>query len=311
MKLFEVVVLCGAVSPEREVSIRSGHHVAKLLSRHYSVRLIELDENRLPAGLNQETDLIFPLTHGDFGEDGCLQRLLDGAGFTYVGSGAESMELTIDKSRTKKVAQNCAIPVLPEIAFEGGKLENFSFADACKRLGCSALFLKPRNKGSSIGCHRICGEDDWAKHVLPIADGLWLLEPLCTGRDLTVGMLHGEPLAILEIVPRYEFFDYNSKYTPNGARHICPAPIGETQTRAIGNYAREIFRACSCRDWCRIDFLLGNGGEAYFLEVNTIPGFTGGSLYPESALGASIATNEVLCKIITPALYRLSTQNEH
>ncbi|MDR0727966.1 MAG: D-alanine--D-alanine ligase [Puniceicoccales bacterium] len=301
MKSFEVVILCGAVGPEREVSIRSGRHAAKLLSRHYPVRLIELHENKLPDGLNPETDLIFPLIHGDFGEDGQLQRLLDGGGFTYVGSGVECMELTIDKSRTKKVAQSLAIPVLPEIAFEGGKLENFSFADACERLGCSELFLKPRNKGSSIGCHRICGEDDWAKYVLPIADGSWLLEPLCAGRDLTIGVLQGEPLAILEIMPKHEFFDYQSKYTPDGARHTCPAPLGEPLTQTIGKHAREIFRACNCRDWCRIDFLFGNDGKVYFLEVNTIPGFTDGSLYPECALGAAIAPGEVLCKIIAPA----------
>jgi D-alanine-D-alanine ligase len=304
-KSFEIVVLCGAISPEREVSIRSGHNVARLLSRHYPIRLIELNENKLPPGLDPEPALIFPLIHGDFGEDGQLQRLLDGGGFTYVGTGVEGMELTIDKSRAKKRVQNCSIPVLPEIAFAGGELGDFTFASACERLGCPKLFLKPRDRGSSIGCHRICNEDDWARHVLTVGSGLWLLEPLCAGKDLTIGMLQGEPLAILEITPAHEFFDYESKYTPDGARHICPAPLEDALTRMIGNYAREIFRACHCRDWCRIDFLMDDTGKIYFLEVNTIPGFTEGSLYPEGALGAGMAPDEVLCQIIAPALCRL------
>ncbi|MDR2677535.1 MAG: hypothetical protein LBB26_03155 [Puniceicoccales bacterium] len=304
-KSFEIVILCGAISPEREVSIRSGRNVAELLSRHYPVRLIELNEDKLPPGLDPETSLIFPLVHGDFGEDGRLQRLLDARGFTYVGSGTESMELTIDKSRAKKRVQNCSVPVLAEIAFPGDKRVDFTFAAACKRLRSSKLFLKPRDKGSSIGCHRICDEESWARYVLPIGTGQWLLEPLCAGRDLTIGMLQGEPLAIVEIVPVHEFFDYESKYTPNGARHICPAPLDDVLTRTITNHAREIFHICHCRDWCRIDFLLDDTGKIYFLEVNTVPGFTKGSLYPESALGAVIGLDEVLCKIVAPALHRL------
>jgi D-alanine-D-alanine ligase len=307
-KSFEVVILCGAVSPEREVSIRSGRHVAELLSRHHPVRLIELDENKLPPELDPKTSLIFPLVHGNFGEDGQLQKLLDAGRFTYVGSGVEGMELTIDKSRTKKRVQSCSVPVLPEIAFSAGELGNISFAEACGRLKSTQLFLKPRDKGSSIGCHRVCSEDDWARRVLSVDAGQWLLEPLCTGKDLTIGVLQGEPLAILESIPVHEFFDYESKYTTAGARHICPAPLGDALTRTIGNYAREIFRACHCRDWCRIDFILDTTGKVYFLEVNTIPGFTGGSLYPESALGAAIAPDAALCQIIAPALNRLTSQ---
>ncbi|MDR1456764.1 MAG: hypothetical protein LBI34_01755 [Puniceicoccales bacterium] len=307
-KTFEIIILCGAVSPEREVSIRSGHHVAKLLSKYYPIQLIELNENRIPSELNPETSLIFPMIHGNFGEDGQLQGLLDDGGFIYVGGGRESMELAIDKSSAKKRVWNCCVPVLSEIAFSGDEWSNFTFSEACKRLGNSKLFLKPRDKGSSIGCSCICNEDDWKSRVQTIDAGLWLLEPLCTGKDLTIGMLHGEPLAILEIIPMHEFFDYESKYTPHGARHICPAPLGAQLTLMIKNYAQKIFHACACRDWCRIDFFMADDGKIYFLEVNTVPGFTKGSLYPESALGASMGPDEVLCKIIAPALDRMISQ---
>ncbi|MDR1438093.1 MAG: hypothetical protein LBI69_03485 [Puniceicoccales bacterium] len=305
---FEIVILSGAISGEREVSLRSGRNMEKYLSKNYSVRLIELAHNELPDGIDHKRSLIFPMVHGDFGEDGQLQVMLDRGDYVYIGSGPKAMQLTVDKSKTKEWLQNFSIPVFPEVLFEKDEHKRFSFKKVCSELATDALFLKPRNKGSSIHCHKICCEAEWNKWVRPIFSGQWMLEPLGEGKDLTIGVLHGNPLSIVLAIPRGEFLDYRAKYCVGHVQHIFPAPLEDGLRDRIFQLSRTIFSACNCKDWARIDFILGPAQQIYFLEINTIPGFTKTSFYPDSAIGAGMKVEDLVCKIVSPALARLISQ---
>jgi D-alanine-D-alanine ligase len=127
------------------------------------------------------------------------------------------------------------------------------------------------------------------------------VEPLCKGREFTVGLLGDRALAVLEIVPAQDFLSYACKYSPDGAQHICPAPIPVGLERLLRELARRAFAACGCRDWARVDFLLDPAGQPYFLEINAIPGFTATSLYPDSAAGAGLSPAKLLRTLVARA----------
>jgi D-alanine-D-alanine ligase len=296
----EVVILSGAVSGERDVSLRSGRRVFSELDGQLPRRLVELEKNALPGGLDPARSVVFPLVHGDFGEDGQLQRLLEERNLSYVGSGSESMELTIRKGRTKERVRRVGVPVLPSLAFSAGSRPP-SFSRLCEILSAPALFLKPDALGSSLFCRPIRGEGEWEEALGGCRSGDWLVEPLCRGREFTVGLLGDRPLAVLEIVHGQDFLSYAGKYAAGGARHLCPAPVGMGLESSLKELARLAFTACGCRDWARVDLLLDGDGRPYFLEINAIPGFTATSLYPDSALGAGFSPPELLRAIVARA----------
>jgi D-alanine-D-alanine ligase len=303
-KTIEVIILSGAISGERDVSIRSGQRVYSLIRKYYPARLIVLDDNELPGNLDPRSTLIFPIIHGDFGEDGRLQRLMEIGGFVYVGSDASSMELTVDKALTKNcVAEGC-IPVLPHVTFCAQKCNMPSFNDLCQRIGSLELFIKPNDKGSSIQCFQCHTAERFADFTESVCEGTWIVESLCPGRDLTVGVLIGRALSVVEICHNAEFLDYDSKYIPGRSQHIAPAPIGADLTSQIMDFAELAFARCKCRDWARVDFLLRNDEKLFFLELNSIPGFTDVSLYPDSAIGCGISPGDCLCALVNEAMKR-------
>jgi D-alanine-D-alanine ligase len=300
----EVLILSGAISSEREVSLRSGQNAYRLLADLLPVRLCELADSELPPGLDPRRTVIFPLVHGEFGEDGHLQALLDRDGFVYVGSGKDSMELTINKARTKERVTAGDIPTLPHFTFSVAEKEKLSFEKACGSVGAAELFLKPNDRGSSIHCYPCVDEESWIRALADVEEGQWIVEPLCRGRDVTVALLHGKALSALEVSHGGNFLDYQAKYSVGAAEHLCPAPIGGVLTARLRNYAERAFSLCDCRDWARVDFLLRPDGAIFFLEVNGIPGFTETSFFPDCAAGAGISPAECLQKLIGPTLER-------
>jgi D-alanine-D-alanine ligase len=301
---YEVLILSGAISSEREISLRSGRHAHQLIANLFPSRLIELEVNGLPPGLDPRHTVIFPLIHGEFGEDGRLQALLDRDGFVYVGSGKDSMELTINKARTKERIAGGDIPTLPHFIFTATEKEKPSFEEICETVGASELFLKPNDRGSSIQCYSCGDKDSWTRTLEQIEGGRWIVEPFCRGRDITVALLHGKALSVLEISYTEDFLSYEAKYVAGAAEHLCPAPIGGELTARLRNYAERAFSLCDCRDWARVDFLLRPDGAIFFLEVNGIPGFMETSFFPDCAVGAGISPVECLQKLIHPVLER-------
>jgi D-alanine-D-alanine ligase len=301
---YEVLILSGAASSEREISLRSGRHAHGILASLFPSRLVELADDLLPVGLDARRTVIFPLIHGEFGEDGRLQALLDRDGFVYVGSGKDSMELTINKARTKERVAGGDIPTLPHFAFAATEKGKLSFEVVCETVGASELFLKPNDKGSSIQCYPCRDRGSWIGALDQVREGHWIVEPFCRGRNVTVALLQGRALPVLETLCGEGFLSYEAKYGVDAAEHLCPAPIGGELTARLRNYAERAFSLCACRDWARADFLLRSDGAIFFLEINGIPGFAETSFFPACALGAGISSAECLRKLIQPALER-------
>ncbi|MDR0679530.1 MAG: D-alanine--D-alanine ligase [Puniceicoccales bacterium] len=292
----DVIILSGGErSSERDVSLRSGMALYDSLSKNFRTELIVYDKDELPSAIAERHDaIIFPITLGEFGEDGGLQALMDSAGLCYVGSGREASDLCMNKFAAKATVAERGVPVIDGVKFsvKGGKamdLSRFRLAGDC--------VLKPNDRGSSIGVKKVTGENIDAA-LIDAHDGEFLLEKNIVGKDLTVGVLDGQALEVVEILPKHGFLDYDSKYTVGAADKICPASIGPEATKKVKAYAETAYRACGCRDWARIDFMIDDSGDMFFLEVNTIPGMTQTSFYPLSAQGAGISFDDLLIKLI-------------
>lgn len=319
MKHFKrIVVLCGAQSYEREVSLESGEAVFQALKKIYPTFLWVLDLNELPrAGLHPDEDLIFPMIHGDFGEDGQLQTLLEKRGFTYIGSGPKASSLCIDKLRSKQFALEHSIPVLP--AMELKAKQTLSKKTIEQTLGSTSFVLKPVDKGSSLGVYVCSDFSDLQKNweqlyekkkrtenfQYPLERFRWMLERRVKGRELTVGLLHGKALAVGEICPKQGFYDYEHKYTDGTCFYQFPASLPAEATRRLQQIAEKFFQAAGCRDFGRADFMMDADGNFWFLEMNTVPGMTAShSLLPKSAACLGISFEELLKRLVDNACDR-------
>lgn len=298
----KIVILCGGQSGEREVSLHSAEPVFEALKKMYPTQLLRLDENRLPRDLNPETDLIFPLIHGDFGEDGRLQALLEAKGFTYVGSDAKASALCMDKIRSKHLAAGKGLSVLPAVELTIGQALNREMLE--KTLKTTAFVLKPTDKGSSIGVHLCENFDALCVAWSDVKEGHWMIEPYVRGKELTVGLLHGKTLGVGEICPKEGFYDYHNKYTEGACEYIFPALLDDTVAERVRRIAEIFFEAAGCRDFGRADFVTDTDGNVWFLEMNTIPGMTAQSLLPKSAVCVGITFEALLKQSVDGALER-------
>lgn len=297
-----IVVLCGALSPEREVSLRSGAACAGALAESFAdVKLVRLDDNALPAGLDPARDVIFPVIHGDYGEDGRIQAELDARGFAYAGCDAAASALCIDKPNTKRRAREAGVPVCAEISFSH---KNRPLAlSVIRRLG-REIVMKPADKGSSVGLYKLSGARALGRVLSRLPRGEWMIEPRIRGRELTVGILGGEAMGVVEIAPKSGDYDYRSKYTAGATEYIYPARIPDATAAAIRAAAAKLFAACGCRDFARADVMLRPDGRFFFLEVNTIPGLTATSLLPKSASCVGLDFPALARRMIEPAIAR-------
>ncbi|MDR1816910.1 MAG: D-alanine--D-alanine ligase [Puniceicoccales bacterium] len=328
----EIAVLCGAISPEREVSLRSGAAVAAALERVFPrrVTLFTLEKNALPAVLDPRRHAVLPVIHGDYGEDGALQRELDAAGFAYAGCDAASCAVCIDKDAAKRRFAAAGALVPRSARFTAGAAPDAAALVA--ELGSDDLVLKPADKGSSVGLHFAAGAAQIAAALEAItgsasdAAGAWLAEPRVTGREMTIGILDGRALGIVEIRPKSGRYDYATKYGVNASEYIFPAPLDPDPAvdaalrRRVERDAERAFAACGCRDFARADFILttgggtgsGSGAEAtagtvpVFLEINTHPGMTDTSLLPKSASCAGLGFDALCARMVAPALARFT-----
>lgn len=297
-----IVVLCGALSPEREVSLRSGAACAEALARSFAhVRLVRLDANALPADLDPSRDVIFPIIHGDYGEDGRLQADLDARGFHYAGCDSPTSALCIDKPKTKHRFRAAGVPVCPEVSFAWTRRPRA--LSVIRRLG-REIVMKPADKGSSVGLYKLSGARALSRVLSRLPRGEWMIEPLIRGREMTVGILEGKAMGIVEIAPKSGNYDYKSKYTAGASEYLYPAAIPEATTAAIREAAEKLFAACGCRDFARADVILRPDGRFFFLEVNTHPGLTATSLMPKSASCVGHDFTELVRRMVAPAIQR-------
>jgi D-alanine-D-alanine ligase len=301
------VVLAGGVSSEREVSLGSGLACAVALSQYLPTRLVDVTTAALPPGLDPERDVIFPTLHGDFGEDGGVQRLLTEAGLEFAGSEAESSELTFDKERTKEVARAEQVKVAAGCTFSGTAKP--SAAELVAQLG-EAVVLKPQCGGSSVGLSICPDEASLARALAEVEEGRWLAEACVRGREVTVGILGDRALPVVEIVPKAGVFDYEAKYTKGMTDYLTPAPLPEALAMALQEEALRLYRVCGCRDFARIDFMITPENDRILLEINTLPGMKETSLLPMGARCAGIDFSSLVREMIAPACDRLTRRTE-
>ena len=299
-----IAVFAGGTSAEREVSLGSGKASALALARSFPTRLFEINADALPAGLDPKKHVVFSTLHGTFGEDGGMQRLLDAAGVAYAGCDAASSALTMDKTRTKQAAATRGVRIADAVVFSAEKKPTAD--EVVAKLG-ENLVVKPNNEGSSVGLALTATRAELAKKLSEITRGSWLIEPRLIGRELSVGVLGGKAMGIVEIRPKSGVYDFTSKYTKGMTEYFAPAPIEPAQTTSVQRAAEAAFAACGCRDYARVDFILPEKGDAFLLEINTLPGMKETSLLPMSARCAGLDFAGLVRELVTPAVKRFSS----
>ena len=249
----QIRVFSGGVGPERLVSLKSGEAVVRALSERYDVCEDRLDAAALPKGLDPERDIVFPALHGVFGEDGDLQALLEAAGIEFCGSCSESSRICMDKGRTKEIVRQLGIAVPEGEVFVGDAVPLAD--DLMDRLGTS-LVLKPVASGSSDGLLFTNHRSELGVALSQIHSGRWLAERRIMGRELTVGLLDGKALGVVEIIGKAESMIMRRSIQP--ARRSIRARLksGPMQPVAYRQRQKRFCFACGCRDFARVDFLL-------------------------------------------------------
>lgn len=299
-----IAVLCGSDSAEREVSLVSGREAARALeSEGFTVELHDLPGKELPATLDPARQVVFPLFHGGWGENGGVQTLLEARGFAYAGCGPAASKLCMDKVETKFVLAAHSLPVLPQIMFSHDRPPSPS--GLVETLG-EAVVIKPVAEGSSVGLHMAEGVSALETVLKKLGSGRWMAEPWIRGREVSIGVLEGRALGVVEIRPQGGVYDYSHKYTAGMTEYLFPAPLPEELARQIGEDAAGAFAACGCRDFARVDFMLPPEGDCVILEINTLPGLTPTSLLPKSASCSGYSYPQLLRALVEPALRRFA-----
>jgi len=299
----EIIVLCGGRSSEREVSLRSGQAVAAALP---GARLVELATDALPAWLDARRHVVFPVLHGGWGEDGGVQAELEARGIAFAGCASAASRLCMDKVATKRAMRAAQVPAIPEVAFAGEAKPTVAALIAA--LG-EEIVLKPSDQGSSVGLFLPSGAAALAEALAAIpASGRWMAERRLRGREFSIGLLDGQPMGLVEIVPLAGVYDYRTKYTKGASEYRFPAVLAPDLAAALAAAAARLFAACGCRDFARADVILEPDGNFAFLEINTMPGMTETSLMPKSASCLGLDFPALVRRMVAPALARAAVR---
>jgi len=298
----KVAVLMGGIGSEREISIQSGNSVADALKQAgFDIVTFDINPDNLTILDDKSIDVFFPVLHGEFGEDGTLQQILEDKSLVYTGSGPAASRAAFDKVESKRLFLEAGIITPNSIEFDIN-MEIELLREELKYLG-DKYVVKPVRQGSSVG---ICIVDT-IKDAIKAARktytdfGDCLIEEFVAGRELTVGILCGQSLPIIEIKPKSEFYNYHAKYVDNNTQYLFDTISDIDIVSKINQAAMDCFEALGCRHFSRVDFILTDDNIAYALEVNTIPGFTSHSLLPKAAAKAGIPMSRLCEKIVETA----------
>jgi D-alanine-D-alanine ligase len=258
------------------------------------------------SGSGQRIDVVFPVMHGTFGEDGTIQGLLDLAGLPFVGAGVLGSAIGMDKDVSKRLLQVARIPVVPWITVQRADWEQHQkeIQKSVEKKFKYPVFVKPATLGSSVGMSKVHSRAELAPALNLAAEFAMkiLIERCMIAREIEVSVLgNHDPKASIpgEIVPHREFYDYAAKYLEEGTQLLIPAKLTSAQVRKIQKYAVEAFRALELSGMARVDFFLEKKGRKIYLnEVNTIPGFTSISMYPKLWEASGLPFRELIDKLI-------------
>ena len=302
----KIAVLCGGMSNEREVSLRSGKNVLNALLElgYKNSILIDVDKKVYKKLEENEIEICYNTLHGRFGEDGCIQGLLEIMGIKYTGCNVKSSANCMDKETTKNVLKENGLNIIKSVCINKGE----DFYEKTKGLNYP-LMVKPAKEGSSIGMSKVSKKEE-LKDALDIAyksDNKVLIEEFLKGISATVGVLEDvknkETFAtpVLEFRTKTEWYDFEAKYTKGLTEFILPASFDEKLTKQIQNMAINAHRALECSGVSRVDFLIYNN-IPYILEINTNPGMTDLSDLPAQSKAMGIDYNNLVQLILNTAL---------
>ena len=299
----KVAVLAGGIGSERDISIQSGRCVAEALKEAgFEVVTADIRPDNLEILNDKSVDVFFPALHGKFGEDGRLQQIFEDRSLLYAGSGPAASSLAFDKMASKKLFEEIGVATPAAIEFDPetdiGRLEEHL------RHFANRYVVKPTREGSSVGVSIVSTPHeafDAARETFS-EFGDCMIEEFVPGREVTVSILHGQPLPIIEVRVKSGFYDYHAKYVDEQTEYLFDTVTDTAIAANIRQTAVDCFNALGCRHFARVDFILGDDRIVYALEVNTIPGFTSHSLLPKAAAKAGLSMSD-LCNNIVEAAY--------
>jgi len=296
----KVAVLKGGPSAEREVSLSSGRECAQAL-RQAGYEVIEIDAGRdLPERLAEAApDVVFNALHGRWGEDGCVQGMMEWLGLRYTHSGVLASALAMDKNRAKQVFRDAGLPVAESLIADAGEVR-------ARHVMPPPYVVKPNDEGSSVGVYIVHDRANAPPQLSEQMPARVMVESYVAGRELTVAVLGDHALGVTEIVTS-GWYDYDAKYKPGGSKHVIPAEIPAEVDAACRDYAVRAHQALGCRGLSRSDFRWDDsrGLEGLILlETNTQPGMTPTSLAPEQAAHEGMDFPALCSWIVEEALCR-------
>lgn len=303
-KNLRVGVLKGGMSTEREVSLTSGRYVASALrARGYDVVEIDVGPDLAERLRAERVTVAWIALHGAFGEDGCVQGLLEILRIPYTGSSVRGSAVAMDKVATKRMLRGTGIPLPEDRVWRAGEPfpEGLSFP----------VMAKTPGGGSTIGVYR-CEDTGALERALVACKELGeevLVEQFIAGDEITVAVLSGRALPVVAIVPESGFFDFEAKYTKGRTRYIVPAPIAPAVAAAAQRHAEMAFRTLALSGVARADFIVDSTGTPWFLEINTIPGMTATSLSPMAAGAVGMSYEDLVEALLKDA--RLHVEAVH
>lgn len=272
----KIAVLMGGPSNEAEISRRSGKNIFKALQNlgYKNAELIEVDENIAATLRTKNIEFVYNAMHGRFGEDGCIQGMLEVMGIPYTGCGVMASSVCMNKEYTKNILKEADIPLIKSVLIKKGE----DYKEKIKELKYPFM-LKPVSEGSSIGMYKVNNPEEMAECFEKSAKYGQdvMVEEFIQGKGLTVGVLEdGDMMFATEIIEfrtKTEWYDYEAKYTAGMTEFIIPAELSKEMTKKVKQIAVNAFKACDCRGVSRVDFMVADD-KAYVLEINTSPGMT-------------------------------------
>jgi D-alanine-D-alanine ligase len=297
MKDKEIGILLGGVSAEREISVKTGEAMFEALAaRGYRVQKVFVDGDIDQVLRQTKIDLAVIALHGTYGEDGCIQGLLETLGIPYTGSGVLASALSMDKLKSKELFRLYNVPTPSYYAVRRDDLDRLEQIHSS--FGFPS-FVKPRSGGSSVGAGGATTMSELRQRCEDAGrfDEWILVERLIRGREVAVGLLDGNALGAIEIEPKGGFYDYKSKYQKGQSEYHFPARLSPTRYQGVLHLAERAVHAVGATGATRVDLLVTSDENEYVLEVNTLPGMTPTSLLPKIAAGAGYDFGD-LCEAI-------------
>jgi len=310
-----IAVVCGGPSAEASVSRVSGRCVAEALCATFSaVVVVELDANVGEALQSHDIDVVFPVLHGPPGEDGTFQGFLETLHIPYVGSDVHASALAMDKTLAKHRFRDAGLPVARDMIV----MRQDDFSGLAQRIHQSLgtrVVVKPSRQGSALGVAFPDNVDELDAALIKALeyDERALIEERIEGKEITVGILERQRIEAFPVIevctPAGAWYDFEHRYTPSLSEHLVPAPLPAAQYVRVQELAKRAHIALGCRDLSRVDFVVPETGNPIVLEVNTLPGMTPTSLYPDGAKAAGITFVELVEILIRRALQRRASKS--